>query len=53
MKKKLLMILGAGSSHGQGMPSVADINDRMKAWSAEWLSSDPFMPVVDNYYTDL
>jgi|SRR5882724_1147184 len=34
-KKKLLMILGAGSSVAQGMPSVADLNDCMMQWSAE------------------
>jgi hypothetical protein len=34
MKKKLLVILGAGSSIECGMPSVADIDNLMRAWSA-------------------
>lgn len=35
-KKKLLVILGAGSSIGIGMPSVATLDDRFKTWSAAW-----------------
>ncbi len=34
-KSKLLVILGAGSSSDCGMPSVCDINERMKGWSRE------------------
>ncbi len=36
MKKKLLIILGAGSSVEQGMPSVRDIDARMKTWAQSW-----------------
>ncbi len=34
--KKLLVILGAGSSIPFGMPSVSCINENMLKWSAEW-----------------
>lgn len=34
-KKKLLIILGAGSSIDCGMPSVSDIDTKMRIWSAE------------------
>lgn len=36
MKKKLLIILGAGSSIPSGMPSVSDLDTQMRAWSAVW-----------------
>src|SRR5262249_42725543 len=36
-KKKLLIILGAGSSLAQGMPSVADLSRCMQQWSAAWV----------------
>lgn len=36
MKKKLIIILGSGSSRPLGMPSVADLDREMRAWSAEW-----------------
>lgn len=35
-KKKLLVILGAGSSVEMGMPSVAAIDTLMKKWRADW-----------------
>ena len=37
-KKRLLFILGAGSSIPVGMPSVSDLGHRMKLWSEEWAS---------------
>lgn len=36
MKKKLLMILGAGSSVEQRVPSVSDIDKQMVIWAREW-----------------
>jgi hypothetical protein len=36
MKKKLLVILGAGSSAACGMPTVADLDLLMSEWSATW-----------------
>ena len=54
MKKKLLIVLGAGSSIDQGMPSVADLDGHMKTWSEEWLRCDFGMPSnIDNYFTTL
>lgn len=35
-KRKLLIILGAGSSVPVGMPSVADLDCCMTTWSQEW-----------------
>ena len=35
-KPKLLIILGAGSSIEQGMPSVARLDASMRSWSQEW-----------------
>jgi SIR2-like protein len=35
-KKRLLIILGAGSSVEMGMPSVAQIDALMRTWSADW-----------------
>ena len=40
-KPKLLVILGAGSSIPCGMPSVSEIDDRMKCWAREWESEFP------------
>lgn len=37
MKKKLLIILGAGSSLSCCMPSVADLDKLMLAWSHAWV----------------
>lgn len=36
MKKKLLIILGAGSSVEQGVPSVRDIDTEMAMWARKW-----------------
>lgn len=36
VKKKLLVILGAGSSIPVGMPSVPDLDRCMNAWSEDW-----------------
>lgn len=36
MKKKLLVILGAGSSTSLGMPSVPDLDQLMAQWGIEW-----------------
>lgn len=38
-KKKLLVILGAGSSIPCDMPSVTVIDEKMKQWSMEWVTS--------------
>lgn len=37
-KKKLLVILGAGSSIPLALPSVADLDKAMQDWSAQWSS---------------
>jgi len=37
-KKKLLVVLGAGSSIGCGMPSVKEIDALMDKWSDDWAS---------------
>lgn len=39
-KPKLLVIFGAGTSIPCGMPSVDDINEKMKDWSREWTPTD-------------
>jgi hypothetical protein len=53
-EKKLLIVLGAGSSIDQGMPSVADLDGHMKTWSEEWLRCDFGMPPnIENYFTTL
>lgn len=41
-KRKLLVILGAGSSAPCGMPSVVTIDDEMKRWSREWKNKPTF-----------
>ena len=46
MKKKLLVILGAGSSIARGMPSVPSLNKRIAQWGKDWASSRRF----PNYY---
>src|SRR5208283_3310197 len=48
-KKKLLVILGSGSSIPLEMPSVADLDHCMRAWSEEWTSQ--FSP--PNFFTAL
>jgi hypothetical protein len=40
-KKKLLVILGAGSSVAQGMPSVSAIDAQMALWASSWAASNP------------
>ena len=44
--KKLLVILGAGSSIPVGMPSVSAIDGLMFGWSDEWSREHG----LDNYY---
>lgn len=54
MKKKLLIILGAGSSVSLGMPSVARLNELMTEWSRDWHDIDPAIPRdMDNCFTEL
>jgi hypothetical protein len=36
VKKKLLIILGSGSSIPLGMPSVVDLDEQMAGWAREW-----------------
>ena len=38
--RKLLVVLGAGSSLGLGLPSVDAIDDLMKVWAADWPTAD-------------
>jgi SIR2-like domain len=52
MKRKLLIVLGAGSSLNQHMPSVDMIGDQMKIWSDDWFRSDIAIPPVDNYFLE-
>lgn len=40
-RKKLLVLLGAGSSAPYGLPSVGKIDKLMKCWSSEWEPSQP------------
>jgi hypothetical protein len=40
MKKKLLVILGAGSSIPRGMPSVAALDEHMSEWGSGWSVAD-------------
>lgn len=56
-KKKLLAILGAGSSIQVGMPSVSDLDLCMKLWSDEWAAQVghpntfiSFWDAIDAYY---
>jgi hypothetical protein len=49
MKKKLLVILGAGSSISCGMPSVTQLDELMAQWSDNWA---PF-PGASNHYRAL
>ena len=35
-KPKLLVLLGAGSSLDQGLPSVGKLNEEVKTWADEW-----------------
>jgi hypothetical protein len=49
LKKRLLVILGSGSSIPVGMPSVPDLNQSIKEWSEEWASQ--YGP--PNFFTSL
>jgi hypothetical protein len=57
MKKKLLIILGSGSSIPLGLPSVPRIDEEMKAWAAGWAVDRGFQDyfrelwnAIDAYY---
>jgi hypothetical protein len=50
MRKKLLVILGAGSSIPRDMPSVADLDRQMKQWSQEWSASHHFPDYFDSLW---
>src|SRR5215210_6323468 len=47
--KKLLLLLGAGSSSSQGMPCVDHLNGQMKQWAADWDVFDG-RPLYENFY---
>jgi SIR2-like domain len=47
MKKKLLVILGAGSSIARGMPSVPALDGLMRQWAHLWASSYGFPDYYD------
>jgi hypothetical protein len=49
MKKKLLIILGAGSSIGRGMPSVSALDQYMRQWGNDWAALHGF----PDYYAAL
>lgn len=49
MKKKLLVILGAGSSIARGMPSVPALDRNMKQWGLNWAALRRF----PDYYAAL
>jgi len=49
-RKKLLVILGAGSSRSQGMPSVEDIDGFMKNWSNAWALG---LPGYEDYFIEI
>jgi hypothetical protein len=48
-KKKLLVLLGAGSSIELGMPSVGDVGRLMSSWATGWGNSDDYVYVADRY----
>lgn len=61
-KRKLLIVLGAGSSIPCGMPTLTQLDEKMKTWSGEW-RDEPALPhgtergifndlweIVDEYY---
>jgi hypothetical protein len=54
-KRKLLVILGAGSSVPCGIPGVVDLNARMKEWSSQWSDPPPFPPgsIGEGVFNDL
>lgn len=47
VKKKLLVVLGAGSSVSHGIPSVQQIDEEMLRWSDKWATS---YPTATNFY---
>ena len=49
MKKKLLIILGAGSSVSCEMPSVRELDERVREWGREWVGTLGF----PNYFEEL
>jgi hypothetical protein len=49
MKKKLLVILGAGSSIARGMPSVPALDQYMRQWACDWSALHGF----PDYYAAL
>jgi hypothetical protein len=49
MKKKLLVILGAGSSTSLGIPSVLALDEHMRQWARDWSALHGF----PDYYTAL
>ena len=57
MKKKLLIVLGAGSSLGRSMPSVADLDRLTRQWGRAWAATtgfpdyfDAVWKSIDQYY---
>lgn len=65
-KKKLLIILGAGSSISCGMPSVSQIDTKMKEWSKAWEHPPTYIKgsigdgifnevwqILENYYNSI
>ena len=49
MKKKLLVILGAGSSVERGLPSVVELDQHMSEWGSDWSA----MHGIPDYYAVL
>ncbi len=49
MKKKLLVLLGAGSSIGLGMPSAMELDKKVGDWACEWADENRAV----NYYCRL
>jgi hypothetical protein len=45
LKKKLLVLLGAGSSVDQDFPSTGKLDDEVAGWAAEWSKRKPPDPV--------
>ena len=57
MKKKLLIVLGAGSSVELGVPSLHDIDAQMRNWAQEWAREHGYQDyfgklwgAISNYY---
>lgn len=45
LKKKLLVLLGAGSSVGQDFPSTSELDKEVAGWAAEWSTRKPPDPI--------